>query len=161
MRLFIASMPVLPPIYLLDEISALKLNKVAEYNLRGEFNRRNFYCKHGNQDLVIKDCDKVLELAPNNVDAYISCGSAYTNTKHLAQRDLNKTIELNPNDFRAYMARGMVYLNIAQNNLALEDTNKAVELNPEIITNFLTKIPPKKFSICFSTNRKGFGNHFS
>ena len=127
-------------ISLLDEISTLKLNTTAEYNLRGEYLVKigEYYYDTMNYDkgkelfdLAIRDYDSAIKLAPNNVDAYIGRGNAYANTGHLVQRDLNKAIELNPNDFRAYMARSIIYLNVGQNNLALEDANKAVELNPD------------------------------
>ena len=107
----------LPPIYLLkfrkssisllDEISALKLNTVAEYNLRGEylvkigeyhFDTMNYDKGKELFDLAIRDYDSAIKLAPNNVDAYIGCGMIYFDMQEYerAIEELNKCIETYP-----------------------------------------------------------------
>lgn len=126
-------------INLLDEISALKLHTVADYNLRGEylvkigeyhFDTMNHEKGQELFDLAIRDYDSAIKLAPNDVDSYINRGNFYC--KHgyqdLAIKDYDKALELNPNNADAYIGRGNAY-NTAR-HLAQRDLHKAVELNP-------------------------------
>ena len=124
---------------LLDEISALKLNTVAEYNLRGEylvkigeyhFDTMNYDKGKELFDLAILDYDSAIKLDPNDVDSYINRGNFYC--KHgkqdLAIKDYDKVLELDPNNVDAYIGRGNAYANTV--HLAQRDLNKAIELNP-------------------------------
>lgn len=126
-------------INLLDEISALKLNNVADYNLRGEylakvgeyhFDTQNHEKGQELFDLAVQDYDSAIKLAPNDVDSYINRGNFYC--KHgyqdLAIKDYDKALELDPNNADAYIGRGNAY-NTAR-HLAQRDLYKAVELNP-------------------------------
>lgn len=126
-------------IELCDEISALKLNTVAEYNLRGEYfvkvGEYHFdIMKHdkGQElfNLAIQDYDSAIKLAPNDIDTYINRGNFYC--KHgkqdLAIEDYNKVLELDPNNVDAYIGRGNAYTNTG--HLAQRDLIKAIELNP-------------------------------
>jgi tetratricopeptide (TPR) repeat protein len=126
-------------IELCDEISALNLNSVSEYKLRGEY-----FVKIGEYyydimsydkgkelfDLAIRDYDSTIQLAPNDVDSYINRGDFYC--KHgdqdLAIKDYDKVLELDPNNVDAYIGRGNAYNNIR--HLAQRDLNKAIEINP-------------------------------
>ena len=126
-------------INLLDEISALKLNTVAEYNLRGEYFVKvgEYHYDIMNYDkgkelfnLAIQDYDSAIKLNPNDVGSYINRGNFYC--KHgeqdLAINDYNKVLELDPNNVDAYIGRGNAYTNTG--HLAQKDLNKAIELNP-------------------------------
>lgn len=126
-------------IELCDEISALKLHTVVEYNLRGEY-----FVKVGEYhydimkydrgqelfNLAIQDYDSAIKLAPNDINTYINRGDFYC--KHGYQdraiEDYNKILELDPNNVDAYIGRGNAYTNTG--HLAQRDLNKAVELNP-------------------------------
>ena len=124
---------------LLDEISALKLDTAAEYNLRGEylvkigeyhFDIMNYDKGKELFDLAIRDYDSAIKLAPNDVESYINRGNFYC--KHgkqdLAIKDYDKALELDPNNVDAYIGRGNAYGNTG--HLAQRDLNKAIELNP-------------------------------
>lgn len=123
---------------LLDEISALKLNSVAEYNLRGEylvkigeyhFDTMNYDKGKELFDLAIRDYDSAIKIAPDDVESYINRGNFYC--KHgkqdLAIKDYDKVLELAPNNGNAYIGRGNAYTNTG--HLAQRDLNKAIELN--------------------------------
>jgi tetratricopeptide (TPR) repeat protein len=60
---------------------------------------------------AIRDFDKVIELNPNDVMAYLNRGIVNIGVKqhYAAIKDFNKTIELNPNDALAYLYRGYAY----------------------------------------------------
>lgn len=126
-------------IELCDEISALKLNTVAEYNLRGEYLVKvgEYYYDIMNYDkgkelfdLAIRDYDSAIQLAPNDVDSYINRGNFYCKhgNQDLAIKDYDKVLELDSNNVEAYIGRGNAYTNTG--HLAQRDLIKAIELNP-------------------------------
>lgn len=126
-------------IELCDEISALKLNTVAEYNLRGEYlvkvgeyhyDIMNYDKGKELFDLAIRDYDSAIQLAPNDVDLYINRGNFYCKhgNQDLAIKDYDKVLELDSNNVEAYIGRGNAYTNTG--HLAQRDLNKAIELNP-------------------------------
>ena len=96
-------------ISLLDEISALKLNTVAEYNLRGEY---------------------LVKIGEYHFDTM-----KYDNGKELfdlAIRDYDSAIKLAPKNFKAYKGRGMIYFDMQEYELAIEELNKCIEIYPEL-----------------------------
>lgn len=126
-------------INLIDEISALKLSTVSDYNLRGEyltkvgeyhFDTQNHEKGQELFDLAVQDYDSAIKLAPNDINSYINRGNFYC--KHgyqdLAIKDYDKVLELDQNNADAYIGRGNAY-NTAR-HLAQRDLHKAVELNP-------------------------------
>lgn len=75
---------------------------------------------------------KVLDLFPDNVDAYINRGyeKDELNDMEGALKDYNKAIELDPNDAAAYNNRGTLKKKLDDIEGALADYNKAIELDP-------------------------------
>ena len=78
------------------------------------------------------DYDKVIELNPDNADAYFNRGDAYDQIGEYdkAIDDYNKAIELEPNNADAYCNRGCAYGEIGEYGKAIADYNKAIELDP-------------------------------
>ena len=78
------------------------------------------------------DYDKLVELDPNNADAYYERGDFYyeTDEYNKAIADYSKAIQLNPNYADAYYNRGCAYGETSEYDKAIADYNKAIELNP-------------------------------
>lgn len=91
-------------------------------------------------DLVLRDehgrtaadYDKLIDLDPDNADAYYNRGDAYDEMGEYGKAiaDYNKAIQLNPNLASAYYNRGCAYGEIGAYDKAIADYNKAIELNP-------------------------------
>lgn len=81
---------------------------------------------------AIEDFDKVLALQPDNVDALISRGNAYSqigdNGRALA--DLDRAIQLAPDDAQAYVIRGLANNRRGQKQLAMQDYAAALKIAP-------------------------------
>lgn len=78
------------------------------------------------------DYDKLIELDPNNADAYCERGDFYYETDEYDKAivDYNRAIELAPNHASAYFNRGCAYGEIGAYDKAILDYNRAIELNP-------------------------------
>ncbi len=59
-------------------------------------------------DASIREYSKVIELDPNDVDAYNARGNSYRDQKKLQEsiNDYSKAIEFDPNYVNAYLGRG-------------------------------------------------------
>jgi len=81
---------------------------------------------------TVADYDKLIELDPNNADAYYERGDFYyeTDEYNKAMADYSKAIQLNPNYADAYYNRGCAYGEISEYDKAITDYSKAIELNP-------------------------------
>ncbi len=81
---------------------------------------------------AIEDFDKVLVLEPDNVDALIARGNAYSqlgdNGRALA--DLDRAIILAPDDPQAYVIRGLANNRRGEPQLAMQDYNTALQKAP-------------------------------
>ncbi len=81
---------------------------------------------------AIEDFDKVLALQPDNVDALISRGNAYSqigdNGRALA--DLDRAIQLAPDNPQAYVIRGLANNRRGQKQLAMQDYEAALKIAP-------------------------------
>lgn len=83
-------------------------------------------------DHAIADFDKALGIEPNNVDALIRRGDAYSqlgNTGH-ALVDLDRAVDLAQDNPFAYLARGIVYGRQGDNRRARADYDAALRLDP-------------------------------
>jgi tetratricopeptide (TPR) repeat protein len=78
------------------------------------------------------DYDKIIELYPEDVDAYYQRGVAYKYKPdhEKAIRDFSKVIELSPKNADAYRNRGESYEAKGEHDMAIRDFSKAIELNP-------------------------------
>ena len=81
---------------------------------------------------AIEDFDKVLALQPDNVDALIARGNAYSqlgdNGRALA--DLDRAISLAPDNAQAYVIRGLANNRRGQRQLAMQDYETALRRAP-------------------------------
>lgn len=81
---------------------------------------------------AIEDFDKVLVLQPENVDALIARGNAYSqlgdNGRALA--DLDRAIALAPDNAQAYVVRGLANNRRGQKLLAMQDYDAALQRAP-------------------------------
>lgn len=81
---------------------------------------------------AIEDFDKVLTLQPDNVDALIARGNAYSqlgdNGRALA--DLDRAIQLAPDNAQAYVIRGLANNRRGQKQLAMQDYETALQRSP-------------------------------
>lgn len=78
------------------------------------------------------DYDKLIELDPDNADAYCERGDFYYEAGEYdkAAIDYDKAIKLDPNDANAYYNRGCAYSEMREYEKAIADYNKAIELDP-------------------------------
>ena len=90
-------------------------------------------------DLAIEDYNTVIELTnaviemnPNDIEAYIRRGIAYHHKGeyNLAVANFTKAIELDPSIPQLYLARGVAYHQKGEYGYAIEDVTKTLELNP-------------------------------
>ena len=81
-------------------------------------------------EVVRKDLDKVINLAPDFVYAYYNRAnvSAMLKDYRAAIIDYDKAIELNPDFADAYFNRGLTHIFLGNNKLGISDLSKAGEL---------------------------------
>lgn len=81
-------------------------------------------------EVVRKDLDKVITLAPDFVYAYYNRAnvSAMLKDYRAAVADYDKAVELNPDFADAYFNRGLTHIFLGNNKLGISDLSKAGEL---------------------------------
>lgn len=81
-------------------------------------------------DIVKKDLDKVIQLAPDFVYAYYNRGNVLSMLKDYrgALADYDKAIELNKDFAEAYFNRGLTHIFLGNNKQGIRDLSKAGEL---------------------------------
>jgi tetratricopeptide (TPR) repeat protein len=81
---------------------------------------------------ALDDLNKVIEVSPNLVDAYIERGIVYTQTRRFddAIADFGKAIELDANSVTAYAMRAEAELQNEDTDSALSDVNQALTITP-------------------------------
>jgi tetratricopeptide (TPR) repeat protein len=95
-------------------------------------------------ELIRKDLDKVIEIAPDYVYAYYNRGHVLSQLKDYrgALADYDKAISLYPNFAEAYFNRGLIHIFIGDNNKGVSDLSKAGELGIASAYNII-----KRFSL--------------
>ena len=83
-------------------------------------------------DWAIEDYNKVIEMNPDNVEAYYNRGVTYHHKGDYdrAIEDYTKTIQLKPDYANAYYNRGLSYDNKGESVRAIEDFTKVIQLDP-------------------------------
>ena len=81
-------------------------------------------------EVVRKDLDRVIELAPDFVFAYFNRGHVLASLKdyRAALADFDKAVELSPNFAEAYYNRGLTHIYLGNNKQGIKDLSKAGEL---------------------------------
>jgi tetratricopeptide (TPR) repeat protein len=84
-------------------------------------------------EAAITDFNIVIELNPNDVDAYYSRGYAlyYLGQYQRALEDFDKAIWLNPDDPYSYWSRGLPHRKLGHIEEALADFRYYLELRPD------------------------------
>ena len=87
----------------------------------------------GKPDLVIKDFNKVIELKPDDAEAYKMRGIAYNKKGEpdLAIQDFNKAMEIKSDYADAYNGRGVALGIKGKHDLAAQDFGSAIQLAPK------------------------------
>jgi tetratricopeptide (TPR) repeat protein len=86
-----------------------------------------------NTSNAIEDMTKVIQLAPDAAQAYLTRGLLYMIwNDDMALRDFNRAIELSNQNAEAYYQRGLLYLRTAKMPQAQKDLAAAARLNPEL-----------------------------
>lgn len=84
---------------------------------------------------AIADFDKVLELQPDNIDALILRGDAYSQLGQpgRALSDLNRAVTEAPDNAQAVLHRGVAQGRRGESSLALADYDQALKLDPRYV----------------------------
>ena len=83
-------------------------------------------------DWAIEDYNIVIDMNPDNVEAYYNRGVTYHHKGDYdrAIEDYTKTIQLKPDYANAYYNRGLSYDNKGASDRAIEDFTKVIQLDP-------------------------------
>ena len=97
------------------------------YLLSGEVHRAR--CEF---DWAIEDYNKVIDMNPDNVEAYYNRGVTYHHKGNYdrAIEDYTKTIQLKPDYANAYYNRGLSFDNKGASARAIEDFTRVIQLDP-------------------------------
>lgn len=120
---------------LADYTKAIELaadaDKAKYYQMRASYYAYN--SEPPKPDLAIQDLTKVIELAPDNAEAYLIRGNIYSKDKKydLALKDFDKAVEvaLEYEKAEAYGKRAHTYLSLEKKDLAIADINKLFEMD--------------------------------
>lgn len=93
-------------------------------------------------EMVLRDYDKVIELAPDFPYTYFNRGNIRCEQKDFtaALTDYTRAIELYPDFAEAYLNRGLVYVYMGENEKSVADLSKAGELGIISAYNILKRI---------------------
>ena len=102
--------------------------------------------KASDYDLIRRDLDKVIELAPDFVYAYYNRAnvSVAMNDYRSALTDYDKAIEIDPKLADAYYNRGLVHIYLGNNRLGIQDLSKAGELGLYAAYNVIKRFTERK-----------------
>ena len=109
----------------------MEYQKVAQdYEKKGKDNGSMSAIKGTDHELVKRDLDKVIELAPDFVFAYYNRGNVLSALKdyRAAIVDYDRALELDPNLAEAYYNRGLTHIYLGNNQQGIQDLSKAGEL---------------------------------
>ena len=122
----------------------LEYQKVAkEYN---DKNAEEQKAKTGDYEMVKRDLDKVVELAPDFVYGYYNRGNVLSSLKdyRAAIVDYDKAIELDPRFAEAYYNRGLTHIYLGNNRQGIQDLSKAGELGLFSAYNIIKRFTERK-----------------
>ncbi|RHZ71996.1 hypothetical protein Glove_248g25 [Diversispora epigaea] len=110
----------------------LKINRNDKGNKDALIIRGKFYQKMGEYEESIEDCNRALEIEPNNVNALVVRGRGKTYSRIYKYEesitDLSKAIEIEPNNVDALISRGDAYIEIGKYEESIADLSRALEI---------------------------------
>ncbi len=133
----------------------LEYQKVAkEYN---DKNAEEQKTKTGDYEMVKRDLDKVIELAPDFVYAYYNRGNVLSSLKdyRAAIVDYDKAIELDSKFAEAYYNRGLTHIYLGNNRQGIQDLSKAGELGLFSAYNIIKRFTERKRITFFFAKKRG------
>lgn len=90
------------------------------------------YYREGEFQKAVEEYTAILDLEPDNAEAYGNRGLAYSQMGEigLAIEDFSRLIEINPQDAKAYYNRGIRYAQLEDFDRAIADYDRSIEINP-------------------------------
>ena len=95
--------------------------------------RSNVYRNLKEYSKAIQDCNKAIDLHPNDAANYGSRADIYIDLKEYSKaiQDHNKIIEIEPNSASNHFSRGVIYDGwLKEYSKAIQDYNNAIDLDP-------------------------------
>ncbi len=91
-------------------------------------------CGQTNDECLIAEATKLIQLNPENPINYYNRGISYRNLgeNELAILDYTKAIEIKPDFYRGYFNRSIINYELGKIDEAIEDIIKVLEINPDI-----------------------------
>ena len=104
-------------------------------------NRAHEYLRNRDFDRAIADYSELIQLYPQDRDAFICRGEANRQKRNFDQAiaDYGQAIELDPNDGTAYVSRAVAYSQKEDFDRAFVDYARALELNPRDVRAYLNR----------------------
>jgi serine/threonine protein kinase/Tfp pilus assembly protein PilF len=99
-------------------------------------------------DRAEADCQRALDLDPDNAIAHLNWGNFYTEQRNREEANTyytqavvlsSREIQLNPTNADAYYHRGAARFRLADRRGAIEDVTKAIELDPEYVEAYIAR----------------------
>lgn len=120
--------------------------KKAEKNYKEPEQGMKILPKAADYELIMRDLDKVIELAPDFVYAYYNRANVAVamNDYRSALADYDKAIEIDPKLADAYYNRGLTHIYLGNNKLGIQDLSKAGELGLYAAYNVIKRFTERK-----------------
>jgi serine/threonine-protein kinase len=106
------------------------------------------YLRLEDDDRSRADCQRAIDLDPDNAIAHLNWGNFYTEQRDLEQANQHYTkaielssreLQLQPNNADAYYNRGAARLRLADYPGAIEDTTQAIRLDPQYVEAYIVR----------------------
>lgn len=97
------------------------------------FKKGNAFLQRNQFEEAIENYRNVIDLIPDDDQAYNSIGIAYSNIGQyeVALKYFLKSIKINPNNDKVYNNLGITYADLKQYQKAIDNYQKAIEINPD------------------------------